>query len=281
LIEETMRPAALLLLSLSLLIPVQVRADGPAKAAAPSGASAKASKLELSIDRSKVDLEGHQLEVKLSRPCDKVKLKVIGESGATLAEAEQPFDGAPAGTALILSWTPSGPETVARIEVWGYDTAGYYVGMAITPWQVKIPDAGVVFENDSDVIRPSEAPKLEATMRIVTDALDTFAKARNLDKNDTAANKAITLFIGGHTDTTATAEYNLGLSRRRARAIAAWFRSHGLRIGIAYEGFGEYVPAVKTEDNVAEERNRRVQYLLSDGPPPLPAGPATFSWKGI
>jgi outer membrane protein OmpA-like peptidoglycan-associated protein len=265
-----MRPTALLLLSLSLLLPLHAQADSPPAKPAPPSATQKASKLELFIDKSKVDLEGHQLEVKLSRPAQKIKVTVISETRTTLAEVEQAFDGTPAGTSLVVSWTPSSTERVARIEVWGYDTEGYYVGMAIIPWNVEIPHEEVNFENDSDVIRPSEVPKLEASLQLVKDALAKYKEIGN-----------IMLFIQGHTDTMATAEYNLGLSRRRARAISAWFRSHGLRIPIAYEGMGEFTPLVKTGDNVSEPRNRRVDYILALEQPRLPASPVAFSWKGI
>ena len=48
----------------------------------------------------------------------------------------------------------------------------------------------------------------------------------------------------------------------------------------AYEGFGETSLAVKTADSIDEIRNRRADYVLSDGPPTLSN---TFkpSWKRI
>ena len=257
-----MRYPVLLLLVLPLIAPAMpVHAqDKP-----PAGA-AKGDKLEVSIDRSKVDLKAHKLEVKLSRPADKIKLKVIGETGATLAENETAFNGAAAGTALWVSWKPSSEETVARIEVWGYDTKGYYAGVAILPWSVNIPHEEVNFQTDSDVIRPSEAPKLEASLKKIQEALN---KHKDIGQ--------ITLFIVGHTDTVGTPEYNLGLSRRRARSIAAWFRKSGLKLPISFEGLGESAPLVKTADETDEPRNRRVDYILALEPPKLPTG----SWKSL
>jgi outer membrane protein OmpA-like peptidoglycan-associated protein len=249
--------------------PAAQAADIPCEPKA-GGAAAKGPKLELSIDRSKVDLAGRQLEVKLSRPACKVVLKVIGESGAVLANVAKPFDGFPAGTALVVSWSPSSPEPVARIEVWGHDTAGFFVGMAVIPWNVKIPHEEVNFENDSDAIRASEVPKLEASLQKVKEAL---SKHKDLGN--------ISLFIAGHTDSVGSAEHNLGLSRRRARAIAGWFRGRGVKIPIAYEGLGESSQAVKTPDEVAEPRNRRVDYILAIEPPRLPTGSVSFGWKGI
>jgi outer membrane protein OmpA-like peptidoglycan-associated protein len=229
----------------------------------------KSPKLELAVDRARVDLEAHKLEVKLTRPACKVVLKVVGESGKILAEDAQAFNGAAPGTTLSVSWSPAGAEPVMRIEVWGHDTDGNFVGVAISPWSVALAHEEVNFENDSDVIRPSEAPKLEASLGEITKIL---AKVQD---------KKPSLFIKGHTDTMGPPEHNLELSRRRAKSIAGWLRAHGLKIAIAYEGFGEFTPLVKTPDETAEPRNRRIDYFLSFDPPALPSGTVAFSWKGL
>jgi len=258
-------PIALLLLVVPLVAAVDARGDTPLQSP-PSGAS-KGPKLEVSIDREKVDIPHHRLEVKLNRPAEKVRLKVVGESGTVLAELEQAFNGAAAGTALVVTWEPSSSEAVARIEVWGHDTKGFYAGIAIEPWSVNIDHEEVNFQTDSDVIRPSEAPKLEASLKKINEVTSKYK-----------GTSTITLFIKGHTDTVGSAEYNVGLSRRRARSIASWFRGHGLKLAIAFEGLGESSPIVKTADETDEPRNRRVDYILALEPPKLPA---TFAWKGL
>jgi outer membrane protein OmpA-like peptidoglycan-associated protein len=252
-------------LVLSLLVPAPVLADGP-PSDGTQGAPAKRPALQVLIDRAKVDLAGHSLEVRLSRAAEKVNLKVFGSSGAILAEVEKPFNGAPAGTVLVMTWTPSSDEQVAKIEVWGHDTDGYYAGVAIIPWSLVVPHEEVNFETDSDVIRPREAPKLEASLLLIRDAV---TKHGDLGK--------ITLFVVGHTDTVGTAEHNLTLSRKRARTIASWFKGRGLGIPIAYEGMGETVLLVKTADNVDEPRNRRVDYILALDAPRV--GGADVAWK--
>ncbi len=258
-------------LALALLLPLL--APAPAAGApplAPPGeafpAQDKKPSLQVQIDRDKVDLAGHKLEVKLSRAADKVKLKVVGMSGAVLADVEKSFGGAAAGTPLEVSWTPSSEEDVAKIEVWGYDTDGYYAGVAITPWKVSVPHEELNFETDSDVIRPSEVPKLEASLQKIADTLTRYTEIGK-----------ISLFVVGHTDTMGSTEHNLTLSRKRARAIAAWFKAHGLKSPIAFEGVGKAGLLVKTADQVDEPRNRRVDYILGIEPPPLPTG--DFSWK--
>ncbi|WP_437679655.1 OmpA family protein [Sorangium sp. So ce131] len=262
-----MRHAPALLLAASLLVPAAARGQSQAPAPAQDG-QAKPPALEVTIDRSKVDLKGRTLEVKLSRAAAKVHIKVLGQSGAVLAEDEKPFNGAAAGTPLVVTWPPTGEEPVARIEVYGHDTKGYWAGIALIPWNVTIPHEEVQFETNSDVIRPSEVPKLEASLRRISEVA---AKSAELGK--------ITLFIVGHTDTVGSVEHNLGLSRRRARAIAAWFKGRGLTLPVAYEGLGESAPIVNTADEVDEPRNRRVDYILSVEPPKLASGAA--SWKAL
>ena len=272
-----MRHPLLLALALAALAPTAALADvptdvltdvsGPGLFAPPAApADNRRSSVQVTIDRAKVDLAGHKLEVKLSNPADKVKLKVIGQSGAVLAEVEKTFSGAAPGTALVVSWTPTSEEAVAKIEVWGYDTGGYYAGVAITPWKVSIPHEELNFESDSDVIRQADVPKLEASLQKISDVISKHGKLG-----------PITLYVIGHTDTVGTPEHNLTLSRKRARAIAAWFKGRGVKIPVAYEGLGESMPIVKTADEVDEPRNRRADYILALEPPRLSSG--EIAWK--
>jgi len=93
------------------------------------------------------------------------------------------------------------------------------------------------------------------------------------------------LYVAGHTDTVGTSASNRKLSLARARAIATYFKSKGLRIPIAFAGFGEDVLLVKTADETDERRNRRVDYVLGPvgGAPPF-KGPylrARAEWKRL
>jgi outer membrane protein OmpA-like peptidoglycan-associated protein len=244
-----------------------------ALAASAPRAHAGASPLKVQVEKSKVDLKQHRLEVKMSHPAGKVQIKVVGESGATLAEEEQDFSGRPGGTPLVVTWSPSSEEGVATIDVRAYDAAGRWVGVQISPWFVAIPHEDVNFKTDQSAIEESETPKLEAA----------FAKLNEVLAKDAAHGKqhpGITLFIAGHTDTVGNAGYNLKLSQARARSIAAWFRKRGVKMPIAYEGFGETALAVKTADDVDEAKNRRVDYILSDDPPRYGGGFAP-AWKRV
>jgi outer membrane protein OmpA-like peptidoglycan-associated protein len=236
-------------------------------------ARAAGSPLHVQVEKSKVDLKQHRLEVKMSHPAGKVKITVVGESGATLADEEHDFAGHAAGDALVVTWSPSSDEAIATIDVRAYDTQGAWVGVQLLPWFVAIPHEDVNFKSAEASIEDAETPKLEAA----------FAKLNEVLAKDAAHGRqhpGITLFIAGHTDTVGNATYNLKLSQARARAIAAWFRKRGVRMPIAYEGFGETAPAVKTADNVDEPKNRRVDYILSDDPPRYGGGFAP-AWKRV
>jgi outer membrane protein OmpA-like peptidoglycan-associated protein len=241
-------------------------------AAAKSGA-APASALKVQVDKTKVDMKAHRLEVKMSRPAGKVKITVYGESNAVLADDEQDFTGRAGGTPLIVTWTPSSDEPVGKIAVRAYDAQGNWVGVEIAPWFVNIPHDDVNFKTDSAEIDAPEVPKVEAA----------FAKIEEALAKDSAAGRmhaGITLYIAGHTDTVGNPTHNFKLSQDRARSIAAWFRKRGVKIPISYEGFGETSLAVKTADSIDEVKNRRADYILSDGAPTLST---TFraSWKRI
>ena len=79
------------------------------------------------------------------------------------------------------------------------------------------------------------------------------------------AMKPYKIIIRGHTDRAGPEEYNLGLSERRALAVASYMIDHGAgRFAIDVEGLGESEPIAKTSDNVRDGRNRRVEVTLSE-----------------
>lgn len=230
-----------------------------------------APKLQVTVDKARVDLAARRMEVKLSRPAGKVTVKVFGATGAPAVEDDHDFSGKDPGDALVVTWPalPTGTE-VGRIDLRVADADGFYQGLSLYPWSVHIPHEEVTFATGSAAISPAESPKLEASLRTITGAL---AKHRNLGP--------IKLYIAGHTDSVGKPDYNVRLSQRRAQAIASWFRKRGLRLPIAFEGFGEHAPAVSTTDEQDEPRNRRVDYILAIEDPPLKATAFRASWKRI
>ena len=258
------RSVLVLLLS---LVSVVARADDEVP---PVAEAAPRSPLDILIDKSKVDLKEHRLEVKMNHIAGKVTLKVYDDTGAVLADQEQDFSGRAAGSTLVVTWSPATDATVGKIEVFAYDKDGFYKGVAIVPWSISIPHEEVNFRRDSSDIDDSEKPKLEASFVKVTEAV---LAHKDLGK--------ITFFIAGHTDTVGTAAYNIQLSRARAQSIASWFRRRGLKIGIAFEGFGESALLVKTPDETDEPKNRRVDYILAIDEPVMKTSGLRPAWKRI
>jgi outer membrane protein OmpA-like peptidoglycan-associated protein len=69
--------------------------------------------------------------------------------------------------------------------------------------------------------------------------------------------------VNGFTDRSGSASYNMGLSQRRANAVAAELVRRGVpRNEIATRGFGEENNLVPTADGVREPQNRRVEIIL-------------------
>jgi outer membrane protein OmpA-like peptidoglycan-associated protein len=235
-----------------------------------AGAEENLPPLQVSIDKSKVDVDGRRLEVKMNRPASHVTIKVFGNTGEVLADETHDFAGKAAGATLVVTWHPSSAEPVARIDVFGHDQHGYYSGVRIVPWSISIPHEEVNFETNQAAILPSEEPKLADSLRKINDAVKEHSELGT-----------IRLFVAGHTDTRGSGEHNLDLSRRRARAIGAWFARRGLKIPIAYEGFGETALLVKTADEVDEPKNRRVDYVLSVEEPRFKTSGRAPSWKGL
>jgi outer membrane protein OmpA-like peptidoglycan-associated protein len=69
--------------------------------------------------------------------------------------------------------------------------------------------------------------------------------------------------VTGHADRSGSADYNLGLSLRRANAVRDALMADGIApdtIGVAARGESE--PAVWTADGVPEAANRRVELML-------------------
>jgi outer membrane protein OmpA-like peptidoglycan-associated protein len=227
--------------------------------------------IKVQLDKAKVDLKQHRLEVKMWPRSGKISLAVVGLSGTTLAEAEQDFAGRPAGSPLIVTWTPSSDEEVAQITVRA-DEGDSHVSFELTPWSVPIPHDDVIFRTGSSDIDAAEVPKLEAAFSSLGEIL-----AKDKEKKY----RSITLFIAGHTDTVGDSGSNLKLSRERARAIAGWFRHRGARVPVAFEGFGETALAVSTADGVDEPRNRRVDYILSNDEPTMKTTGYRPAWKRL
>lgn len=81
--------------------------------------------------------------------------------------------------------------------------------------------------------------------------------------------------VEGHTDSTGAADYNLGLSQRRAQSVRDLLVDRGIGPGrITTEGLGEEYPVASNNSGAGRQQNRRVEIILlkpgvdPDTPPP-------------
>src|SRR5205823_10040192 len=155
-----------------------------------------------------------------------------------------------------IGWTPDGKSArpVLRLELRATAADGPAATAKLIPWSVKIPHEEVVFDTGQSAVKPSEEAKLDASYQKIVDAVASVRKAE--------PSLPVKLFIAGHTDTVGGPDDNRRLSLDRARAIANWFHDRGLPLPIAYAGFGEDAPKVKTPDNTDEAQNRRADYIV-------------------
>lgn len=71
------------------------------------------------------------------------------------------------------------------------------------------------------------------------------------------------VMVAGHTDTTESAAYNIGLSQRMASSVQQYLEAQGIPGAmITTQAFGESRPRVRTGDDVREGLNRRVEVTL-------------------
>jgi len=113
---------------------------------------------------------------------------------------------------------------------------------------------GIYFDFNSDRIRTESDP-------ILTELGDALAR-----------HPEWTMSINGHTDNVGGDPYNLGLSQRRAAAVRqALIERHGIAAGrLRSAGFGASSPIETNDTPEGRARNRRVELVRVEDPPPDP-----------
>jgi opacity protein-like surface antigen len=75
-----------------------------------------------------------------------------------------------------------------------------------------------------------------------------------------------TVTLSGHADRSGAADYNVGLSQRRANNVRSYLSGRGVPDGsITTNAYGETRPLVDTADGVREPQNRRVEVQYGPG----------------
>lgn len=97
---------------------------------------------------------------------------------------------------------------------------------------------------DSMVLTPESRKMLPEVLRVVRDRMPT----------------EVTVF--GYTDSVGTADYNLGLSAQRARAVAKLLKQIDPKLPVDVKYFGEKYPLVPSRHGAPEPRNRRAEIVI-------------------
>lgn len=106
-------------------------------------------------------------------------------------------------------------------------------------------DSGLLFDFDSDEIRPAAAANLTELAR----SLNKFGNSN--------------LLIVGHTDSQGDDAYNQGLSQRRASSASAYLQAQGVpSTRMSTNGRGEMEPVASNATDAGRQQNRRVEIAI-------------------
>ena len=221
----------------------------------------------LKVDRDGVNTGSGVIPIHASVPLDFAEITFFDADGNKVGVEVEKFNGQSGD--LTIDWDPKGE--VGGISIVAYDTHGFWTSVLLEPWFIEIEHEEIIFDFGKASWQPSEEPKLEKSLKEIKAAMEKHAKHR----------PDMRLYVAGYTDTVGSASKNQTLSAERARAIAQWFKKNGVDLPVYAQGFGETALAVATEDEVAEEKNRRALYMLGNSPPPQSKDIPKASWSRV
>lgn len=111
--------------------------------------------------------------------------------------------------------------------------------------------------------------KIEITQKVFFDFNKATIKSVSYPVLDAVAAilkkyKRVNIRIEGHTDDVGDADYNLKLSKRRARAVKKYLMTKGVkRSRLTYKGYGKTNPLEQGKSAEARAKNRRVEFVIT------------------
>lgn len=161
--------------------------------------------------------------------------KCPGTPAGVKVDAEGcPVDSDGDGVADYLDKCPATAQGV-RVDTDGCPPTGETIAIV----------TNINFDFDKSNIRPDQVGKLE---RVV----DTLK-----------ANEGVRVRVEGHADSTGPAEYNVGLSVRRAESVRKYLVNNGISITrLSIVGKGESEPLVSNATSAGRAVNRRVEFKV-------------------
>ena len=205
--------------------------------------------LSMNVDLRALTPDVSDVTLHTNRPVKSASIKVTAEDGSSIDSVETDIDSQ---KDVKLSWTPTAKRP-AVIEIRVEDGTGAWANSTIVYFQ--IPHTDIVFDTAKSAVRPDQEKYLQESLDKINEIIARMSQV------------AVDVYITGHTDTVGSAEVNDKLSTDRAKAIAVWFRKHGLKVPAYYRGVGERDLAVKTDDETPNEQNRRAVYIISNHAP--------------
>ncbi len=228
--------------------------------------------LEVDIREQDVDLVNRTVHFRANQPVDEVELMLYAPSGRLAGQRSfnigrrATTQRAGRGATQRISWgKDAGP--VGRLQLKITSVSGRWIVREAMPWRIEVPHREVNFSSGSAAIAQGERPKLDEALQDIREA----AKKSPLEN--------IKLYVAGFTDTVGRTEDNRKLSMQRARALASYFKRHGLSLPVYFRGYGEEALAVRTADGQDERQNRRALYILSQEEPSLSTSVTWGSWQ--
>lgn len=190
---------------------------------------------------------------------------------AVSAETVQPQPAAPDAAAAPVVATPAAPDAAAPVA------AAPAAPDAAAP-DAAAPVAAAPVAPDATVAPPVAAPVAAATPTPATPTVTFETNSHILRPSSRSAlaglvgwlrkNPGQAISIEGHTDQRGDSLSNQALSLRRARAVAQFFWSRGVKRGqVHYRGHGATRPVDGRDQPAAWVKNRRVNIQIQrDGP---------------
>ena len=106
-------------------------------------------------------------------------------------------------------------------------------------------DSGILFDVDKADLKNQSQTELAKLSVILNKYADT------------------NILLAGHTDSTGSEDYNLGLSRRRAESVANYLTTQNVdRVRFAVEGYGKSDPVASNDTAAGRAENRRVEVAI-------------------
>ncbi len=108
-----------------------------------------------------------------------------------------------------------------------------------------IPLKNIFFNTDKAELLPRSYVELRKLLKLMED------------------NPEMVIEIRGHTDSLGEHDYNVYLSRKRAKAVVEFLNQNGInRSRTRYKGFGNAEPVATNETDEGRQLNRRVEFLI-------------------